>query len=98
MVHKGNFDYSVISNNYDIVKLIGTIAKITFEFSAAYPLRIIHIKPVDEKRKRLYNHIFHGHYVFIKDTFEVIGVKNGIEESYSPENAYDIFKLKRRVV
>jgi hypothetical protein len=98
MVHKGNFDDSVISNNYDIVKLIGTIAKITFEFSAAYPLRIIHIKPVDEKRKRLYNHIFHGHYVFIKDTFEVIGVKNGIEESYSPENAYDIFKLKRRVV
>ncbi len=96
-LHKGNFDGTVISNNYDIVKIIGTIAKITYEFSDTYPLRSIYIKPVDEKRKRLYNHVFRRHYDFINDTFQIVGVKNGKEEPYSPDSVYDIFKLKRRV-
>lgn len=96
-LHEGDFDDTVISNNYDIVKIIGTVAKVTYEFSDSYPLRSIHIKPVDEKRKRLYNHVFRRHYDFINDTFQIIGVKNGTEEPYSPYNVYDIFKLKRRV-
>jgi hydroxypyruvate isomerase len=97
-VHKGDFDDTVISNNHDITKIIGTVAKITYEFSAAFPSRNIHIKPVDEKRKRLYNHVFRRHYAVINNTFQIIGVKNGIEEPYSIDKVYDIFKLKRRVI
>jgi hypothetical protein len=96
-LHKGSFDDTVISNNQDIVKIIGTVAKITYEFSDTYPLRSIYIKPVDEKRKRLYNHVFRRHCDFINDTFQIIGVKNGKEAPYSPDSFYDIFKLKRRI-
>jgi hypothetical protein len=97
-VRKGNFDGSIISNNHDLLKIIGTVAKITYEFSATFPLRNIYIKPVDEKRKRLYNHVFRRHYAVINATFQIIGAKNGIEEPYSTGNVYDVFKLKRRII
>ncbi len=97
-VNKGNFDGSIISNNHDLLKIIGTVAKITYEFSATFPLRNIHIKPVDEKRKKLYNHVFRRHYAVINATFQIIGLKNGIEEPYSMGKVYDVFKLKRRII
>jgi hypothetical protein len=95
---KGDIDDTIISNNSDIVKLIGTIAKITYDFSVEFPLRRIYIEPVDEKRKRLYNHVFRRHHKTINDTFQIIGLFEGLEEPYSPDKLYDIFKLKRKFV
>jgi hypothetical protein len=97
-LNKGQIDGSVVSNNYDIVKLIGTIAKIAYEFSDKFPSRGIRIQPVDEKRKNLYNHVFRRHYTIINTTFYVSGYVNGQKEVYSPEKTYDIFELKRRFV
>ena len=57
-VNYGDIDDSVISNNHDIIKLINTIAKVVYDFSNEYPLRHIIIQPVDEKIKKLYNHVF----------------------------------------
>ncbi len=95
----GDINDSVISNNHDLVKLFGTIAKVTYEFSDKYPTRQIHIKPVDEKRKRLYNHIFRRNYEDICLVFDITGAfNNGDEESYMPKKNYDFFKLKRKFV
>ena len=88
---------SVVSNNHDIVKLINTVAKITYEFSDKYPRRGLEINPVDEKRKSLYNHVFRRNYEAIHANFHIIGVNSaGDEEDYSPKKNYDLFRLKRK--
>ena len=97
-LQKGLIDGSVISNNYDVVRTISTVAKIAYEFSDEFPLRRIHIEPVDEKRKRLYNHVFRRHYDAIIADFQITGYVNEKEEIYSPKKNYDIFELKRRFV
>jgi hypothetical protein len=89
---------SVISNNHDFIKLFGTIAKVTYAFSEQFPSRQIYIEPVDEKRKKLYNHIFRRHYEDIALVFHIKGIYQGVEEDYSPEKFYDIFRLKRKFV
>jgi hypothetical protein len=94
----GQLNDSIISNNHDIVKIIGTVAKITYEFSTEFPLRQIRIKPVDDKRKKLYNHVFRRHYTFIKNTFQIVGSFEENKEAYSPEKTYDFFELKRRFI
>ncbi len=97
--HKGEIDDSVISNNHDIVKLFNTIAKAVYEFSAEFPKRHINIEPVDEKRRKLYNHIFRRNYEDISLIFYIIGIySNKLEEDYSGKNFYTSFKLIRKFV
>ena len=88
---------TVVSNNHDIVKLISTIAQITYDFSDKFPKRNIEITPVDEKRRRLYNHVFRRNYEAINVHFKIIGLKKGVSEVYSPEKSYDTFRLKRKL-
>ncbi len=97
-VNDNSIDDSVISNNHDIVKIMSTIGKIVYDFSAQYPTRGIYIRPVDEKRKKLYNHVFRRNYDAISRVFDVLGIFDAIEEEYSPKKSYDVFKLKRKFV
>ena len=97
-LYQTDIDDAVISNNHDIVKVLSTIAKVVYEFSAHYPSRNIIIEPVDEKRKKLYNHVFRRNYEDICLVFDVIGTVNGKKEAYSSKKTYDIFKLKRKFV
>ena len=94
--YSGYIDDSVVSNNDDLIKVISTVAKIAYEFSDKYPLRRIQIKPVDEKRKRLYNHVFRRHYDTIDANFDIIGINEQERETYSPKKNYDIFELNRK--
>ena len=96
--HEGDIDDVIISNNYDIVKIIATIAKVVYDFSHEYPLRHILIQPVDEKRKKLYNHVFRRNYSDINLVFHITGLIEDNEEDYLPEKFYDKFKLKRKFV
>jgi hypothetical protein len=86
-------DDKVMTNNQDVVKVIGTVAKVTYEFFDNYPDAIIVIKPVDEKRKKLYNIVFQRHYNALKEEFHILGINNDVEEVYSPEKMYDSFEL-----
>ena len=95
--YSGYIDDSVVSNNDDLIKVISTVAKIAYEFSEKYPLRRIQIKPVDEKRKRLYNHVFRRHYDTIDANFDIIGINEQEREIYSPKKNYDIFELNRKI-
>lgn len=98
--YNGDIDDSTVSNNDDLVKVISTVAKIAYEFSDKYPLRRLQIKPVDEKRKRLYNHVFRRHYATISADFDIIGItgfNDSIIEKYSPEKTYNMFELNRKI-
>ena len=93
----GYIDDAVVSNNRDLVKVISTVALITYAFSNENPLRIIYIEPVDEKRKRLYNHVFRRHYATINANFDIIGINGSKRQSYSPQKFYDKFELNRKL-
>jgi hypothetical protein len=93
-VKDGRIDDSVVSNNQDIVKVLQTVAKAIYEFLQTYPLSIIVINPVDEKRKRLYNTVFQRHFVDIESIFIITGIIKGEKEIYSPQKNYDNFQIR----
>jgi hypothetical protein len=96
-VKSGYIDGSIVTNNQDVAKVIGTVAKIAHAFFADFPERSIEIKPVDERRGRLYNYVFQKHFKDIYPSFHVIGSINMVEELYDPNNFYDSFKLKLKL-
>ena len=93
---RGQLDDTSITNNNDVVRVLGTVAKVVFDFVEAYPKRIIRIKPVDEKRKRLYNSVFRRRYAEISNDFFVTGLYENEREAYSPEKFYDSFEITRK--
>jgi hypothetical protein len=87
-------DDKVMTNNHDVVKVIGTVAKITYDFFKKYPNAVIIVKPVDEKRKKLYNIVFQRHYRTITNDFKILARNKGFsKEVYSPKKIYDNFEL-----
>ena len=92
-----DIDDSVVSNNNDVVKVISTVTKIAYDFSENFPFRRLQIKPVDEKRRRLYNHVFRRNYEAINTHFLIIGINGHKRETYSPENYYQHFEINRKL-
>ena len=88
-----DIDDKVMTNNHDVVKVIGTVAKVTYDFFKKYPDAIVVINPVDEKRKKLYNVVFQRHYSFIENDFQIIAQRGELIEGYSPNEMYDSFEL-----
>jgi hypothetical protein len=87
-------DDKVMTNNHDVVKVIGTVAKITYDFFKKNPDAVIIVKPVDEKRKKLYNIVFQRHYLTITNDFKISARKEGHRKVvYSPKKMYDNFEL-----
>ena len=92
-LNNGFIDDSIVTNNQDVRKVIQTVAKIAMDFLVQYPNSTLEIKPVDEKRKRLYNGIFLKYLKDIEPLFNVLGTVEGKEETYSPLKFYDTFKI-----
>jgi len=69
----GEVDDSVVTNNNDVAKVIGTVAAAARSFSEKHPQSALVIYPVDEKRKRLYNAVIHRRFVEIQTIFEIYG-------------------------
>jgi hypothetical protein len=89
-----DIDDKVMTNNHDVVKVIGTVAKVTYDFFEKYPDAVVVIKPVDDKRKSLYNIVFKRHYSTATNHFQILAQKLGRrKEVYSPKKTYDIFEL-----
>ena len=83
----------VMTNNQDIVRVIGTVAHLTYVFFSHYPDAIVVIDPVDEKRKKLYNIVFQRHYTTISSDFDILGLTGRQSEVYSPNKVYGSFEL-----
>jgi hypothetical protein len=92
----GYVDDEVVTNNNDITKVLGTVAKAVYIFSERYPNRKIIIQPVDERRKRLYNTIFNRHFDTISLTFDIFGKIKGRWQPFVKEIPYDSFELVRK--
>jgi hypothetical protein len=90
----GGINDNIVTNNHDAMRVIRTVAKITLEFFEKYPSCTIKIRPVDEKRKKLYNIVFKRHFKDIEPIFDVIGSRLGKYETYLPLKYYDKFQLK----
>jgi methyltransferase-like protein len=91
-------DDKVMTNNHDVVKVIGTVAKITYDFFKEYPNTVLVIDPVDEKRKKLYNIVFQRHHQSIINNFKIIGKIQGQgKQIYSPKKIYDSFELSLKL-
>jgi hypothetical protein len=92
-----DIDDKTMSNNQDVVKVIGTVAKVAIEFLEHYPDATLVIKPADEKRKKLYNIVFQRHFETIKDKFKIIGINGKRRRIYSPEKVFDHFELSLKL-
>jgi hypothetical protein len=84
---------SIITNNQDAAKVIRTVAKIAIDFLVQNPESTVEIKPVDVKRKRLYNSVFQRYYEEIDPLFNLLGFVGADEEPYSPLKSYDKFRI-----
>lgn len=90
---KGQIDITVISNNGDIVRILATVAEAILVFLSEYPDRIVEVKPVDEKRKRLYNLTFSRRREQVQEKVSITGLKGVFPEPYSPSEFYDSFEI-----
>ncbi len=90
------FDDEVISNNHDIRLVMQTIANTIYEFTEKHPERRIYIRPVDEKRKTLYNAVFKRRHTEIQLNFLVYGRIQNTMELFDPEKNYDAFFILRK--
>ncbi|HFA50167.1 MAG TPA: hypothetical protein ENJ95_14245 [Bacteroidetes bacterium] len=82
-----------VSNNNDFVKVLSTVAFCAYEFVNEYPGAIIQIKPVDEKRRKLYNAVFKRHHRAISEKFNISGTIKGNKTDYDPGQYFDWFEL-----
>ncbi len=85
---------SVISNNFDLIKVMSTIAFAVYRFFEVYPEVSLIIEAVDDKRLRLYNTIFQRKFDEIRERFSIRGIAADLDESYQPEKSYRKFELR----
>lgn len=85
---------SIVTNNQDIRKVIGTVAKVAIDFLRLNPDKTIEIEPVDDKRKILYNTVFRRYFTEIDALYVIKGIVRQEEELYDPTKIYDIFTVK----
>ena len=94
----GEINDSIITNNHDVTKVIGTVAQAALLFLEKHPGCSLVIFPVDEKRKWLYNLVFRRRLPEIQPFWEIWGKWGQFWEIYQPELEYDAFEIvgKRR--
>jgi hypothetical protein len=90
---RGQIETNKMTNNGDMAKVLATVAAATSAFLEEYPDRIVEIRPVDEKRKMLFNLVFSRRWEQIKEKAFVFGLKGNEREIYSPHQFYDSFEI-----
>lgn len=95
---ESDFDDGVVSNNQDMRRVIQTVFDTGLMFSAAYPERKIYIRPVDRKRKLLYNRVFQDQQTAIEAFYSIQGlfILEKKEEGYDAHTLYDAFLLTKK--
>jgi hypothetical protein len=91
-------DVKVISGNLDWVKVMNTVIAVVEQFTEAYPERLVYFKPVDEKRKVLFNWIIQSRKAELENLYLLFGIKEDKEEQYQTGKTYDAFVLRRKKV
>lgn len=94
--YDGRYDDTAVTNNNDVSKVLGTVAKAALAFSEKYPERTLVIRPVDDRRKRLYNVVFTRRQAEIESLFDVYAKRKNRWQHFAPGFDYDGFMLIRK--
>lgn len=92
----GKLRDEVISNNFDLVKTVSTIAITINLFFQKYPSAILEFDAVDEKRLKLYNRVMARRFLEIEKTFHIKGIRSGVEENYQLGHFYYKFVIETK--
>jgi hypothetical protein len=79
------FDDEVISNNHDVRMILQTIANTIYQFTESHPGCGVYIRPVDARRKMLYNTVFKRRHAEIATSFTVFGRNENSMEDFEPK-------------
>ena len=91
-------DVKVVSGNQDWVKVMNTVIKAVNTFTGTYPERLVYFKPVDEKRKILFNRIIQKRKEEIEEVYLIRGVEEEKEVPYQAGKLYAAFVLQQKFV
>lgn len=91
-----DFDDEIITNNQDVQRVLQTIANTVHQFLETHPDRQVYIRPVDDKRKRLYNAVISRKSIEIASSFAVLGLYKGAFEKYDAGKTYDGFLVSAK--
>ncbi len=92
----GVFSDSVVTNNFDILKTISTVAEATYRFFDNYQNAILEIEAIDERRLRLYNRILNRKHDEIVENLNLFGYVDGQREVFQPNRHYYKFEIQRK--
>lgn len=97
----GEIDDLIRNNNQDRNKILATIAAIVYEFTAAYPDKMVFFSGSTPERTRLYRMAISLNLEELEADFEIFGVNfNEIEsvfEVFEKGKNYDGFIVKRKL-
>ncbi|MCU0347123.1 MAG: hypothetical protein MUC59_09265 [Saprospiraceae bacterium] len=93
----GGLNDKTVTNNNDVSSVLSTVAKCVSDFLEKHPGSRLRIRPVDERRRALYNFVIRSKIEEIKTNFEVFGVENGFKKPFDPKILFTEFELRHRV-
>ena len=91
-----SIDDKIVSNNDDATKVLSTVVKCVYDFLEKHSEAIIHITPVDSKRKSLYNYVFQKRKEEIEGRFVILAKINDRTELFDTNKMYDKFILHQK--
>jgi hypothetical protein len=93
---KGKLQFTELSNNQDMIRVLGTVVAIVWRFTEIYPEREVLIRG-EKRRMQLYNLIFRRRYMEIEKSFQIWGYTDNDEwESYDPQKSFEALKIRRK--
>jgi hypothetical protein len=95
---KGKLQFTELSNNQDMIRVLGTVAAIVRRFTEIYPEREILIRG-ENRRMQLYNLVFQRRYMEIEKEFQIWGYTDDDEwQPYDPQKVFESLKIRRKPV
>lgn len=93
---KGKLQDEVVSNNFDVRKVLSTVAEIIKHFTLENPQRTVVILATESRRAKIYNAVFNRREAEINQDFLIFGInEDDSEEPYDSRKSYKGFIVKR---
>ena len=92
----GEINDTIVSNNEDGDKVLGTVASIIYDFTSLYLKAAVFIQGTTQARTRRYQMGINKYWEQISPIFEVFGLRNEKWEPFRKGENYDAFLGRRK--
>jgi hypothetical protein len=92
----GDISDDVVSNNGDAEKVLFTVARIIYDFTAVYPEALIFIQGSTPARTRWYQIYMNRYWPELEPIFEIFGYRDGHWEHFRKGVNYEAFLGRRK--